>query len=81
MRGLQETLDSMFSACIWACLMAQMVKNLPAMCKTWVHYLGEGDPQEKEWRSTPKFLPGKPHGQRRLVGYGPWCHKKSDITK
>ena len=45
MRGLQETLDSMFSACIWACLMAQMVKNLPAMCKTWVHYLGEGDPQ------------------------------------
>ena len=22
-----------------------------------------------------------PHGQRRLVGYGPWCHKESDATE
>ena len=71
----------MFSACIWACLMAQMVKNLPAMCKTWVHYLGQGDPQEKEWQSTPEFLPRKSHRQRRWAGYGPWCHKESDTTE
>ena len=23
------------------------------------------------WQSTPVFLPGKFHGQRRLAGYGP----------
>ena len=32
------------------------------------------------WRTkqqpTPVFLPGKSHGQRRLVGYSPQCHKR-----
>ena len=32
----------------WASLMAQMVKNLPAMWKTLVRTLGWEDPQEKE---------------------------------
>ena len=27
------------------------------------------------------FLPGKSHGQRSLVGYSPWGHKESDMTK
>ena len=31
--------------------------------------------------STPVFLPGKFHGQRSLVGYCPWGHKKSDMTE
>ena len=26
------------------------------------------DPLEKNWQPTPVFLPGKPHGQRRLAG-------------
>ena len=30
-----------------ACLMAQMVKNLPAMQETWVRSLGQVDPLEK----------------------------------
>jgi len=29
---------------------------------------------------TPVFLPGEFHGQRSLVGYGPWGHKESDTT-
>ena len=29
---------------------------------------------------TLAFLPGKFHGQRSLVGYGPWDHKKLDMT-
>ena len=29
----------------------------------------------------PLFLPGDPHGQRSLVGYSPWGHKESDMTK
>ena len=31
----------------WASLVAQLVKNLPAMWKTWVPYLGWEDPLEK----------------------------------
>ena len=31
-----------------ASLVAQMVKNLPAMQETWVQYLGGEDPLEKE---------------------------------
>ena len=32
---------------IWASLIAQMVKNLPAMQETWVQSLGWEDPLEK----------------------------------
>ena len=31
----------------WASLVAQLVKNLPAMWETWVQSLGWEDPQEK----------------------------------
>ena len=31
----------------WASLVAQLVKNLPAMCETWVQSLGWEDPLEK----------------------------------
>ena len=31
----------------WAFLVAQLVKNLPAMWETWVRSLGWEDPQEK----------------------------------
>ena len=31
----------------WACLIAQSVKNLPAM-QIWVRFLGQEDPLEKE---------------------------------
>ena len=30
---------------------------------------------------TPVFLPGKSHGQRSLMSYGPWCHKESNTTE
>ena len=33
---------------IWASLVAQMVKRLPAMQGTWVRFLGREDPLEKE---------------------------------
>ena len=29
---------------------------------------------------TPVFLPGKSHGQRNLVSYGPWGLKEPDTT-
>ena len=36
------------SSLIWASLIAQLVKNLPAMQETWVQFLGWEDPLEKE---------------------------------
>ena len=38
-------------------------------------------PRKKEWQPTPVFLPGESHGQRSLVGYSPWGHKKSNMTE
>ena len=32
---------------IWASLVAQMVKRLPAIWETWVQFLGREDPLEK----------------------------------
>ena len=39
------------------------------------------DPLQREWQSTPVFLPGEFHGQRSLAGYSPWGHKESDMTE
>ena len=38
-------------------------------------------PWRRKWQPAPVFLPGKSHGQRSLVGYSPWGHKESDMTK
>ena len=35
----------------------------------------------RKWQIAPVFLPGKSHGQRRLMGYSPWRHKESDMAK
>ena len=32
----------------------------------------------RRWKPTPGFLPGRPHGQRSLVGYSPQGRKESD---
>ena len=46
-----------------ASLVAQSVKNLPAMQETRVQSLGQKDPLEKEMATTPVFLPGGSYGQ------------------
>ena len=35
----------------------------------------------RQWQLTPVLLPGKPHGQRSLVGCSPWGRKESDLTE
>ena len=76
--------------CLWfwtayhpfrASLVAQRVKNLPAMRETQVWSLGQEYPLEKEMQSTPVFSPGKSHGQRSLMGYSLWGLKESDTTE
>ena len=65
----------------WASLMAQMVKNLPAMWETWVESLGWKDPWRREWLLTPVFCPGEFHGQWNLAGYSPWgCKGENWVT-
>ena len=56
-----------------------MIKNALAMQETWVQFLGQKDPLEKEILPTRVFLPGKPHEQRSLEGYSPWCRRELDI--
>ena len=54
-----------------ASLVAQIIKNLPAVQETWVRSLGWEDPLEKKWQPTPVFLPAEFHGPRALAGYSP----------
>ena len=56
-----------------ASLVAQLVKNLPAMLETSVQSLGWDDPLEKGMASI--FWPVEFHGL-----YSPWCHKELDTT-
>ena len=54
-----------------------VVKNPPVKQETQGQSLGWEDPLEKEWQSTPVFLPGESHRQRNLEGYSSWGHKES----
>ena len=60
----------------WASLVAQLVKNAPAMWETcfdpWVGKI----PCRRERLPTPAFQPGEFHGL-----YSPWGHKESDMTE
>ena len=57
-------------------MVAQMVKNLPAMWKTCIRSLGWEDILEKGKAPTPAFWPGELH-----VLYSPFGHKESDMTE
>ena len=58
----------------WASLVAQLVKNLPAVQEIWVRSLGWEDPLEKGKATlpTPVFWPGEFYGL-----YSAWGHKES----
>ena len=57
---------------IWASLVAQLVKNLPAMLQTWVQSLGWEDTLEKATATHPSILAWRIHGL-----YSPSDHKGS----
>ena len=73
--GLAATYPAMAS------LVAQMVKCLPAMRKTWVQFLGWEDPLEKEMANHSSTLAGRLHGRRSLVGHSPWGCRESYTTE
>ena len=62
-----------------------MVKNLPANARdirdvAQVLSLSQEDPLEA-MQPTLVLLAGEIHGQRNLVGSGPYSRKESDMTK
>ena len=60
----------------WASLVAQLVKNPPAMWESWVWSLGWEDPLEKGMLPTPVLWPGEFHGL-----YSPRRLKELDKTE
>ena len=68
---------------LWASLVAQIVKSLPAMQETQVQSLGQEDPLtwRRKWQPTPVSLPGESHGQRSLAGYSTWGLKEVDTSE
>ena len=60
---------------------AQLVKNPPAMQKTWFDSWVGMIGWRREQQPTAVFLSRESHGQRSLAGYSPWGHKESDTTE
>ena len=58
-----------------ASLVAQSIKNLPAMQETLVQFLGQEDPLDKEVATHSNILAWRIPGQRSLAGYSPWDHE------
>ena len=58
----------------WPFLVAQLVKNLPAMWETWVQSLGWEDPLEKGYPLQYSSL-------ENSMDYTPWGRKESDTTE
>ena len=61
---------------MWAFIVAQMVKNLPAMQETWVRFLGWEDPLEKGKATHSSIL-----AWRILWIVQPWGLKELDTTE
>ena len=59
---------------------AQLVNNLPAVQKIWVHSLGWECALEKGIAIHSNILAWKIPWTEVLVGYSSWCHKQSNTT-
>ena len=64
-----------------ASLVAQMVKNLPAMLETLVRSLGWEDTLEKEMATRSCILAWKSPQTEGHGYYSPWGRKESDMTE
>jgi len=63
----------------WASLVAQIVKNLPAMQETWVRSLGQEDPLDKGMATDPSV-------KSQLIGKDPdtgkdWEQEEKQVTE
>ena len=67
--------DTIRSHLYWGSLVAQLVKNPPAMQETWVRSLGWEDPLEKGKATHSSIVAGE------FRGYSPWGRTESDMTE
>ena len=80
--GLHSELEGNPPQYSWASLVAQSVKNPPAMWETlvlsvdWEDFLGGGHGKPLKYSCQEN-----PHGQRSLTGYSPWGCKELDTTE
>ena len=74
-----ETL-SRFPRLLRVFLVAQKVRNPPAMQETQIRSLGREDPLEEGMAAHSSTLAWRIHGQRSLAGYSPWGGKESDSS-
>ena len=66
----------------WASLVAQLVKNLPAMWEIWIRSLSWEDPLEEGMATHSGILAWRiPIDRGALAGYSPWDHKEQDTTE
>ena len=65
----------------WAFLVAQTVKNSPAMPKTWVRSLGREDPLEEDMATHCRILARESPWTEEPGGYSLWGHKESDTPE
>ena len=67
----------------WASLVAQLVKNLPAIWETWVQSLGWEDPLEEGMATHTSILVWRTPMDRGAwqATYSPWTRKESDTTE
>ena len=64
-----------------ASMVAQTVKNTPAMQQTWVRPLGWEDPLEEGTATHSSMGLEKPHGLRSLADYRSCGPKELDMTE
>ena len=65
----------------WGSMVAQIVKNLPAVWETQVRSLRQEDPLEKEVATHSSILAWRIHGQRSLAGYSLWGCRESNMAE
>ena len=65
----------------WASLVAQLVKNLPAVRETQVRSLGWEDPLEKEMATHSSILAWRIPWTEEYGGYSSWGQKESDMNE
>ena len=67
--------------CIGASLVAQIVKNLPAMRETWVQSQGWEEPLEKGMATHSSILAWRIPWAEEPGGYSPWGCRELDMTE
>ena len=66
---------------IWTSLVAQSVKNLPAVQENWVPSLDLEEPLEKGMPTHSSILAWRIPWKKSLVGYSPWGLRETNMTE